>query len=59
MSRFFIEDVKCGVGEGGMACGPVDGPVGTEVKVKTNNGEFFYMTLAEMMGIPNFFTRQK
>ena len=54
MTRYFIESAKYGVGEGGFACGPVEGPVVAEVKVKTENEEF-YMTLAEIYGIPNFY----
>ena len=59
MTRYFIESVKCGAGEGGMACGPVSGPVVAEAKVRTDNGEEFYMSLAEMEGIPNFFKSPK
>ena len=55
MARYFIESVKCGVGEGGMACGPVSGPIVAEAKVRTDNGDEFYMSLAEVEGIPNFF----
>lgn len=54
MARYFIESVKCGVGEGGSACGPMDGPVVAEVKVKSDENEEFYMSLAEVDGIPNF-----
>ena len=55
MARYFIEDVNCGVTEGGMACGPVDGSVIAEVKVKTDANETFYISLAEVIGVPNFF----
>lgn len=55
MARYFIEDVKCGLGAGGMACGPVSGPVVAEVKVKDNNDKVFYLSLAEVDGFPNFF----
>ena len=54
MTRYYIESAKYGVGEGGFACGPVDGPVVAEIKVKTDNEEF-YMSLAEVYGIPNFY----
>ena len=59
MARFFIEDIKCGLGEGGMACGPVSGPVVAEAKVKDDKGEVFYLSLAEVDGFPNFFQTEK
>lgn len=55
MARYFIEDVKCGVGTGGMACGPVSGPVVGEAKVRDSDGKTFYFSLAEVDGYPNFF----
>ena len=59
MARYFIEDVKCGVTEGGFACGPVPGDVIAEVKVKTDTDETFYVSLAEVTGIPNFFKTER
>lgn len=55
MARFYIEDIKCGLGAGGMSCGPVSGPVVAEAKVKDDNNEIFYLSLAEVDGFPNFF----
>ncbi len=55
MARYFIENVKCGVDEGGMACGPIPGSVIGEVKIRTDAGDAFYFCLAEVMGIPNFY----
>lgn len=55
MARYFIETAKYGIGEGGMACGPVV----AEVNVKVDNGERFYMPLAEVMGIPNFYKTEE
>lgn len=55
MSRFFIESIKCDATEGGFVCGPVSGPVVTEVKVIKDGTETFYMSLAEVDGCPNFF----
>ena len=59
MARYFIEKVKCGIGEGGMACGPVSGPIVAEVKVREENGEIFYLSLAEVDGCPNFFKTEE
>ena len=59
MKRYYIESVKSGIGEGGMACGPVSGPVVAEAKIKTDLGEVFYLSLAEVMGIPNFYKTEK
>ena len=37
MKRYLIEDAKCGLTEGGMACGPVSG--NAVVSVKYSDGE--------------------
>lgn len=55
MAVYFVESVKCGVGNGGMACGPVGGPVVAEIKVRGYENKEFYLSLAEVDGIPNFF----
>lgn len=55
MANYFIEEVFYGEGEGGLACGPVCGPSVSEVKVKTDAGESFYLSLADIEGIFQFF----
>ena len=55
MARYRVLDAKCGVGAGGMACGPVGGPVIGEVKLADESSEEFYLCLAEVDGIPNWF----
>ena len=52
--KYFIEDAKCGVTEGGFACGPVPGNVVTTVKY-TADGETNWLTNIEVDGIPNFY----
>lgn len=52
--KYFIEEVKCGVAEGGMACGPVSGPVVTSLKF-TVDDLTKWITNSEVEGIPNFF----
>ena len=59
MARYFIEDVRVGMAKGGFACGPVDGPVIGEAKVRTDNGEVFFMSLGEAFGIPNFIQTER
>ncbi|MDO4460748.1 MAG: hypothetical protein Q4C42_11845 [Clostridia bacterium] len=59
MSGFFIEDIRCGVGEGGMACGPVSGPVVAEAKIRDDNGDIFFMCLVEVDGLPMFFKTEE
>lgn len=55
MKRFLVEDVKVGVSEGGMACGPVGGSVVGEVRIAdTENGTVNFYSLVEVEGIPNF-----
>ena len=52
MKRYLIEEAKCGVSEGGMACGPVPGTVVASLKV--NDGKRVrWLSLAEVDGIPN------
>ena len=55
MARYRVLEAKCGVGVGGMACGPVGGPVVGEIKLADENDEEFYLCLAEVDGIPNWF----
>ena len=33
MARYRVLEAKCGVGAGGMACGPVSGPIVGEIKL--------------------------
>ena len=55
MARYRVMEAKCGVGSGGMACGPVAGPVVGEIKLADEDGDGFYLCLAEVDGIPNWF----
>ena len=49
-----IEEVKCGVQDGGIACGPVDGAIVAEIRIKAQE-KISYYSLAEVTGIPNFY----
>ena len=56
MKKFLIEDVKVGVSNGGIACGPVPGNVVAEVCVRdVEDGTLKYYSMVEVEGIPNFF----
>lgn len=55
MARYRVLEAKCGVSTGGMACGPVGGPVVGEIKLADESGKEFYLCLAEVDGIPNWF----
>ena len=58
MKRYFIEEAKCGVTEGGMACGPVPGFV--VVSIRFNEGEESrWLNLVDVDGIPNVFLTEK
>lgn len=59
MKRYFIEEVKCGVTEGGMACGPVGGSVVTSIKFRENNEAPNWLNLVEVSGIPNAYISDK
>ena len=58
MKRYFIENVKCGITDGGMACGPIGGSVVVTAKIK-EDGEVKWISLVETMGIPNLFVTDK
>lgn len=55
MARYRVMEAKCGVCAGGMACGSVAGPVIGEIRLEDENGDGFYLCLAEVDGIPNWF----
>ena len=53
--RFFVEQVKCGVTEGGIACGPVSGDVIVTIKYRKDDGPSQWLSNAECMGIANIY----
>ena len=55
MKRYFIEEVKCGVTAGGMACGPVGGDVVASVKFTEGKKKAKWLTMVEVTGILNVF----
>ena len=55
MARYRVLEAKYGVGAGGMACGPIGGPVMAEIKLSDENSDVFYINLTEVDGIPNWF----
>lgn len=59
MARYYIDTVKCGVTQSGMACGPVPGTVVAEAHVTTDDGQDFYMVNVEADGLPNFCKTEK
>ena len=59
MARYRVLEAKYGVARGGMACGPVAGPVMAEIKLADENGDEFYLNLTEVDGIPNWFKTER
>ena len=55
MARYRVLEAKYGIARGGMACGPVSGPVMAEIKLSDENGDVYYINLTEVDGIPNWF----
>ena len=54
MKRYLIEEAKCGITDGGVACGPVSGNVVASIKI--NDGTVTsWLTLVEVDGIVNLF----
>ena len=58
MSRYFIENAKCGVTEGGMGCGPISGNVVATIQFKEGNATQ-WLSLVEVEGIPNVYLTEK
>ena len=55
-TRYFINDVKCGVSSGsGIACGPVPEAITASVQFKKDDGPLMWMTLSEFDGLANFY----
>ena len=54
MGRLLINDVKVGVSEGGIACGPVDGAVNVSVQIREDD-RTYWLSNSEFEGIPNFY----
>ena len=57
MGRFFIEYVKCGISEGGIACAPVDGSANASVKISDGDNSY-WLSVFEIYGIPNFYVSE-
>lgn len=55
MSRYLIEEVKCGGNDGGTACGPVGDVICVSVKYKKDDEPCRYLELDDVDGIPNFY----
>lgn len=60
MSKYFIEDVKWGITEGGIACGPVPGNVVVEAKIRDEEtNKEFYVANTEVEGLFNLYQTDK
>ncbi len=58
MGKYFVDEVKCGFEDGGMACGLVDENIIASVKV-TDGSKSFWLTNVEVSGIPNFYISEE
>lgn len=56
--NYFIEDVNYGIARGGMACGPVSGPIIVSVRFKDGE-ESKYLSCCEFEGFPYFYLTEK
>ena len=54
MKRFYIEDTKYGVTEGGIGCGPVSGNTVITVKYRTGK-KTQWISLVDVAGTPNVY----
>jgi len=57
MKRYFIETAKCGITDGGMACGPIPGNVVVSVQFKEESE--LWLNVVEVEGMPNFYLTDK
>ncbi len=57
--KYLIKDAKCGITEGGIACGPVPGAVIAEAEFEDENGNVFWICLDEFDGVPCFYRSEK
>ena len=55
MMKYLIRSADRGADEGGMACGPVGGADVAEAEFEDENGNVFWLSLAEFDGLPNFY----
>lgn len=53
-----IEEIKCGISKGGVACGPVPGCVNISVRF-SKDGKSGWISNSEFDGIPNFYMSEK
>lgn len=54
MGKYYIKEVKYGVSDGGVACGPVGENVNVSVNIIEGN-KSYWITNSEVTGIPNFY----
>ena len=54
--KYLIRNAKRGTGKGGMSCsGYMPGPDIAEAEIEDENGNVFWLCLAEVDGFPNFY----
>ena len=58
MKKYFIEECKCGISRGGVACGPVGGAVIAAAKY-TVDGNTKWLTNVEFDGFPGFYLTEE
>ena len=60
MTRYYINEVKCGVSNGsGIACGPVPETVTASVQFKKDDGPLMWLTLSEYDGLASFYLTEE
>lgn len=55
---YIIEEIKCGITEGGIACGPIDGNIVVSLKF-SDGDQTKWLNNVEVAGIPNFYLTDK
>ena len=58
MKRYLLEEAKCGITNGGFACGPIPGHVITSIKYNDGAGSK-WLSIAEYDGLPMTFVSER
>lgn len=54
-TRYFVEEIKCGMTKGGFACGPIGGTVVVTIRYRKNDGPSQWLANAEFDGLASIF----
>lgn len=56
--KYLVKNIKCGITEGGVACGPIDGNIVATIEYQEKN-KVNWLSLVDVFGIPEFYQSDK